>query len=512
MPTAAQASTSQWPLLVTFVVYLLGILLLGIRAYRQTHDLGDYLLGGRKLGAAVTALSVGASDMSGWLLLGLPGAVYLSGLQESWIGIGLVVGAYLNWILVARRLRVFSFHANNSLTLPDYLENRFKDDSRLLRILSAAVILLFFTFYAASGLVSGAILFESSFGLDYGVALIIGAVVIVSYTFVGGFLAVAWTDAIQACLMAAALVMTPIAVFSAVGGTREVLDQVALINPTGLDLFGDVGALGLLSLIAWGLGYAGQPHILTRFMAIEDPAQLTSARRLAMSWMVIMLAGSVATGFAGMAYFAAAPLTNPETVFISLSQALFNPWMAGVITAAILSAIMSTIDSQLLVCSSVISEDFYRTFLRPHASSSELVMVSRLAVVGVALISLVIAMDRESRVLDLVSYAWAGFGAAFGPVILLSLFMRSMTAQGAIAGMLAGAITVVVWSNLVGGIFDLYEIVPGFAVSLICVLAVSLRWPERREAVLGQFDEARALSQNFEQAARVAGSTESLDR
>ena len=512
MPTAAQASTSQWPLLVTFVVYLLGILLLGIRAYRQTHDLGDYLLGGRKLGAAVTALSVGASDMSGWLLLGLPGAVYLSGLQESWIGIGLVVGAYLNWILVARRLRVFSFHANNSLTLPDYLENRFKDDSRLLRILSAAVILLFFTFYAASGLVSGAILFESSFGLDYGVALIIGAVVIVCYTFVGGFLAVAWTDAIQACLMAAALVMTPIAVFSAVGGTREVLDQVALINPTGLDLFGDVGALGLLSLIAWGLGYAGQPHILTRFMAIEDPAQLTSARRLAMSWMVIMLAGSVATGFAGMAYFAAVPLTNPETVFISLSQALFNPWMAGVITAAILSAIMSTIDSQLLVCSSVISEDFYRTFLRPHASSSELVMVSRLAVVGVALISLVIAMDRESRVLDLVSYAWAGFGAAFGPVILLSLFMRSMTAQGAIAGMLAGAITVVVWSNLVGGIFDLYEIVPGFAVSLICVLAASLRWPERREAVLGQFDEARALSRAFDQTASVVVSAESLDR
>ena len=247
-------------------------------------------------------------------------------------------------------------------------------------------------------------------------------------------------------------------------------------------------------------------------MAIEDPAQLTSARRLAMSWMVIMLAGSVATGFAGMAYFAAAPLTNPETVFISLSQALFNPWMAGVITAAILSAIMSTIDSQLLVCSSVISEDFYRTFLRPHASSSELVMVSRLAVVGVALISLVIAMDRESRVLDLVSYAWAGFGAAFGPVILLSLFMRSMTAQGAISGMLAGAITVVVWSNLVGGIFDLYEIVPGFAVSLICVLAVSLRWPERREAVLGQFDEARALSRAFDQTASVAVSAEPLDR
>ena len=496
MSSLSQAPANSWPLLVTFVVYLLGILLLGIRAYQQTHDLGDYLLGGRKLGSAVTALSVGASDMSGWLLLGLPGAVYVSGLQESWIGIGLIIGAYLNWLLVARRLRVFSFHADNALTLPDYLECRFRDESRLLRILSAAVILLFFTFYAASGLVSGAILFESSFGLDYAVALLIGAVVIVSYTFVGGFLAVAWTDAIQACLMAAALVMTPIAVFSAVGGTREVIEQVALVNPNGLDLFGNIGALGLISLLAWGLGYAGQPHILTRFMAIEDPAKLVSARRLAMSWMAIMLAGSVATGFAGIAYFAAAPLANPETVFISLSQALFNPWMAGVITAAILSAIMSTIDSQLLVCSSVISEDFYRTFLRPQASSSELVLVSRLAVVGVALISLVIAMDRESKVLDLVSYAWAGFGAAFGPVILLSLFMRSMTASGAIAGMLAGAITVIVWSNLSGGIFDLYEIVPGFVVSLTCILAVSLRWPESREKVLCQFDEARTLSRN----------------
>lgn len=484
----------QLPLIATFVVYLLGILLLGLRAYRQTHDLGDYLLGGRKLGSVITALSVGASDMSGWLLLGLPGAVYLSGLQESWIGIGLVVGAYLNWRLVARRLRIFSLHANNSLTLPDYLENRFQDTSRVLRVLSAAVILLFFTFYTASGLVSGAILFESSFGLDYGVALIIGALIIVSYTFVGGFLAVAWTDAIQACLMAAALIITPIAVFAELGGVSSVVAQVREINPGAQDLFGSVGLLGLISLVSWGLGYAGQPHILTRFMAIGDPDQLVSARRLAMGWMVLMLAASVATGFAGLAYFAQSPLENPETVFIQLSQVLFNPWVAGIITAAILSAIMSTIDSQLLVCSSVISEDFYRIFLRPHADSRELLAVSRLAVVAVALVALVIATDRESRVLDLVSYAWAGFGAAFGPVILLSLFLRQMSARAAIAGMLGGAITVVVWSNLEGGLFDLYEIVPGFLVSMLLVLAVSRVRPEAAPRVLEEFDSARALS------------------
>lgn len=487
---------TQLPLVATFAVYLLGILLLGLRAYKQTHDLGDYLLGGRKLGAVVTALSVGASDMSGWLLLGLPGAVYVSGLQESWIGIGLVVGAYINWLLVARRLRIFSFHANNSLTLPDYLENRFADRSRVLRLLSACVILLFFTFYTASGLVSGAILFESSFGLDYIVALMIGGVVIVSYTFVGGFLAVAWTDAIQACLMAVALIMTPLAVFEAIGGARAVVDQVLVMNPSALSLFGELEALGLISLLAWGLGYAGQPHILTRFMAIEDPNRLAPARRLAMGWMVLMLAGSVATGFAGLVYFAASPLSNPETVFIALSQALFNPWMAGVITAAILSAIMSTIDSQLLVCSSVISEDFYRTFLRPQAASRELLAVSRLAVVGVALIAMLIALDRQSRVLDLVSYAWAGFGAAFGPVILLSLFMRKMSALGAICGMLGGAVTVVIWSMLSGGVFDLYELVPGFLVSLGLILGVSLARPQSTESVLTGFDEAVALTRS----------------
>lgn len=485
--------SSQAPLLVTFAAYLLLILYIGIKAYGRTNDLGDYILGGRKLGPVVTALSVGASDMSGWLLLGLPGAIYLSGISEVWIGIGLTVGAYCNWLFIAKPLRVFSQHANNSLTLPDYFENRFKDRSRLLRSLSAAVILLFFTFYTASGLVGGAILFESSFGLDYSVALIAGGLIIVTYTFFGGFLAVAWTDAIQALLMLAALLIAPIAVIQSAGGLESVWQSIQTVNPNSTALLANVTMMSWISLVAWGLGYMGQPHILARFMAAEDPNKLKPARRMAMTWMVIVLIGSVSTGLAGIAFFADAPLTNPETVFIALSQSLFNPWIAGIITAAILSAIMSTIDSQLLVSSSVISEDIYRQFIRPQATQAELLKVSRGAVIVIAILALLIASDRESRVLDLVSYAWAGFGAAFGPVIVFSLFWRNMTALAALIGMLIGAVTVVVWSNIAGGIFDLYEIVPGFLLASIAIVGISLKWPEKNNETLANFDEAQKL-------------------
>lgn len=485
--------TSNLPLLLTFCGYLLVILYLGIKAYRRTHDLGDYILGGRKLGSVVTALSVGASDMSGWLLLGLPGAIYLSGLSEIWIGIGLVLGAYCNWLIVARPLRVYSQHANNCLTLPDYFENRFRDRSKILRTLSASVILLFFTFYTASGLVGGAILFENSFGLDYSVALLAGGFIIVAYTFVGGFLAVAWTDAIQALLMLAALLIAPVGVIASGGGIPVVGEQMQAANPDSLALFANMGLLGFLSLIAWGLGYMGQPHILARFMAAESAEKLVPARRMAMAWMIVVLIGSVTTGLAGIAYFADAPLDNPETVFIALSQNLFNPWIAGIITAAILSAIMSTIDSQLLVSSSVISEDIYRVFVRPGASEKELLTVSRGAVIVIAIVALLIASDRESRVLELVSYAWAGFGAAFGPVILFSLLWRRMTAQAAIGGMLLGALTVVVWSNLEGGLFDLYEIVPGFLLASATIVLVSLLKPQRDVETLQLFDETQEL-------------------
>lgn len=484
------------PLLVTFVAYLILILFLGIKAYRRTHNLDDYILGGRKLGSVVTALSVGASDMSGWLLLGLPGAIYLSGISEIWIGIGLVLGAYCNWLFVARRLRIYSQHAKNSLTLPDYFENRFNDTTRILRLVSAFVILLFFTFYTASGLVGGAILFENSFGLQYYTALISGGLIIVGYTFIGGFLAVAWTDAVQAVLMFLALLIAPTVVIISSGGISVVEQQMQAVNPQSTELFANMTLLGFLSLIAWGLGYVGQPHILARFMAAENPQKLVAARRIAMVWMVLVLCGSVATGLAGIAYFAGNPLDNPETVFIALSQQLFNPWVAGVITAAILSAIMSTIDSQLLVSSSVISEDFYRVFVRPQAGEKELLMVSRAAVIAIALLAMLIASDRESRVLDLVSYAWAGFGAAFGPVIVFSLFWRKMTAAAAIAGMIVGAVTVVVWSNLGGGLFDLYEIVPGFALASLGIVLVSLLKPASDAQALNTFEEVDKLARD----------------
>jgi sodium/proline symporter len=481
------------PLLITFLAYLALVLFLGIKAYRRTQDLGDYILGGRKLGSVVTALSVGASDMSGWLLLGLPGAIYLSGISELWIGVGLLIGAWFNWTYVARPLRVYSVKANNSLTLPDYFENRFADKSRLLRLLSALVILVFFTFYTASGLVGGAILFANSFGMDYQVALYTGAFIIVAYTFIGGFLAVSWTDAIQASLMLLALLLAPLVVVLDAGGPAAMLDRMQVANPDSSNLFHNMSALGLISLLAWGLGYMGQPHILARFMAAESVDKLLSARRIAMSWMVVVLLGSITTGMAGIAYFAEAPLSNPETVFIELSQSLFNPWIAGVITAAILSAIMSTIDSQLLVSSSVISEDFYRVFVRPKATDKELLLVSRAAVIAIAILALLIARDPQSRVLDLVSYAWAGFGAAFGPVILFSLLWRPMTAAAALAGMLTGATTVVVWSNLGGGLFDLYEIVPGFVLASLAIVLVSLYRPARDTETLALFDATRRL-------------------
>jgi sodium/proline symporter len=481
------------PLLVTFVAYLILILFLGIKAYRRTHSLDDYILGGRKLGSVVTALSVGASDMSGWLLLGLPGAIYLSGLNEIWIGIGLVLGAYCNWLFVSKRLRIYSAQANNSLTLPDYFENRFNDTTRVLRLVSAFVILLFFTFYTASGLVGGAILFENSFGMQYSTALISGGLIIVGYTFIGGFLAVVWTDAVQAVLMFLALLVAPTVVILSSGGAEAVWQQMQAVNPQSTELFSNMTLIGFLSLIAWGLGYVGQPHILARFMAVENPQKLVAARRIAMVWMVLVLFGSVATGLAGIAYFADNPLENPETVFIALSQQLFNPWVAGIITAAILSAIMSTVDSQLLVSSSVISEDFYRVFVRPQASEKELLMVSRGAVIAIALLAMVIASDRESRMLDLVSYAWAGFGAAFGPVIVFSLFWRSMTAASAIAGMIVGAVTVVVWSNLTGGLFDLYEIVPGFAFASMVIVIITTLKPASDAQALSTFEEVEQL-------------------
>jgi sodium/proline symporter len=481
----------RMPELTTFVIYLIAMLAIGVVFYRLTSSLSDYILGGRRLGGAVAALSAGASDMSGWLLLGLPGALYAGGMKNAWIAIGLTIGAYLNWQFVARRLRRYTEVANDSITVPDYLENRFEDDSHLLRVISAVVILVFFTIYTSSGLVAGATLFESSFDLDYTTALVIGLLVIVSYTFLGGFMAVSWTDFVQGLLMMVALIVVPVIVIRHLGGWGEVVRLAAEAEGASVDIFSGMTLIGIASLMAWGLGYFGQPHILARFMAVKSAEEVPKARLVGMSWMVVALYGAIFTGFAGIGYFADAPLGNPETVFIELTQALFNPWVSGILLAAILSAVMSTVDSQLLVCSSALTEDFYRSLFRRDAGQSELVWIGRGSVIGVAAIAFLLAMDPESTVLDLVAYAWAGFGAAFGPIIILSLFWRRMTRNGALAGIVAGAATVIVWKNLSGGLFEVYEILPGFALCTGATILVSLLDSPPEPSIGTAFDASR---------------------
>jgi sodium/proline symporter len=415
--------------------------------------------------------------MSGWLLMGLPGAIFLAGISESWIAIGLIAGAWLNWLLVAGRLRVHTEHNNNALTLPDYFTHRFEDHSRVLRIFSAIIILVFFTIYCASGIVAGARLFESTFGLSYGTALWAGALATILYTFVGGFLAVSWTDTVQATLMIFALILAPVMILNATGGLEPAFAAIESVNPAHFDLFKGATFVGVISLLAWGLGYFGQPHILARFMAADSVKSMRSARRIGMTWMILCLAGAVGVGFFGIAYFAAHPeqagavTENPERVFIELAKLLFNPWVAGVLLSAILAAVMSTLSCQLLVCSSALTEDFYKAFLRKHASQKELVWVGRLMVLLIAVIAIAIASNPENRVLGLVSYAWAGFGAAFGPVVLFSLLWKGMTRNGALAGMIVGAVTVVVWKQL--GWLGLYEIVPGFILASLAIVVFS---------------------------------------
>lgn len=462
---------------VSFILYLLGMIAIGVIAWRLTRTLSDFVLGGRRLGGFVTALSAGASGMSGWLLLGLPGAFYLLGLNQIWIAIGLSIGAYLNWTIVSPRLRLFTERADNALTLSNYFEVRFEDQSRLLPVACAMVILIFFAIYTASGLVSGAVLFSATFGASYQNGLWLCALMIVSYTFLGGFLAVSWTDVVQGLLMLLALVMVPIATVEALGGWQATTAQIGAVSPEHLSAFSDLSLLSAVSLLSWGLGYFGQPHILARFMAMKSAAEMPTARAVGMWWMIASLYGAMISGFVAIAYFQGAPLDNPETAFISLARILFNPWVSGLFLAAVLAAIMSTADSQLIVATSALTQDLYRPFLRPNASERELVWVSRTGCVAIALLALMIASDPESRVLDIVAYAWAGFGASFGPAILLSLTWRRMTGRGALAGMATGAITVIIWAKLEGGLFDFYEILPGFCISALAIVCVSLGSP-----------------------------------
>lgn len=483
---------------VSLAIYFIVMLGIGIYSYRVTaNDVSGYMLGGRNLRPSVAALSAGASDMSGWMLMGLPGAMYLSGMSSAWIAIGLVIGAFANYLIVAPRLRVYTEVAKDSVTIPDYLENRFNDKTRLLRLLSSVVIILFFTLYTSSGVVAGGKLFESAFGMSYYTGLFVTAGVVVAYTVFGGFLAVSTTDFVQGCIMFIALILVPLVAFTEVGGVDEVSSLVNGVDPAMLSLFTGTTLLGVISAMAWGLGYFGQPHIIVRFMAIRSLKDVKVARHIGMSWMIVTIIGALATGLVGLAYVqkTGLALADAETIFIVLSQTLFNPLVAGFLLAAILAAIMSTISSQLLVTSSSLSGDFYHMFVRRDASQKELVVVGRISVVIVALVAIALAFDRESSILSLVGNAWAGFGAAFGPVIILSLYWKRMTLKGAISGILVGATTVLVWIyapltiNGESLSSHMYEIVPGFILCTLTILLVSYFTEEPKGVVIEQFDE-----------------------
>ena len=419
--------------------------------------------------------------MSGWMLLGLPGAMYISGLSSAWIALGLTLGAYLNYLLVAPRLRVFTELLDDAVTIPEYFERRFDDRGHLIRILSSVVIIIFFAIYTTSGVVAGGKLFESSFGLNYELGLFITAGVVVAYSTFGGFLAVSTTDFVQGCIMFLALILVPIVTLNQIGSVAQTQHYLMELSPAMLTLGGG-SLLGILSAASWGLGYFGQPHIIVRFMAIRSVREIKVARRIGMSWMIISLTGAIAVGLVGAAYIKSigGNLSDPETIFIFLSNTLFDPLVSGFLLAAILAAIMSTISSQLLVTSCSLTEDIYHTFLRKKANDTELVLVGRFSIVAVALLAIFLAHNRDSSILSLVSNAWAGFGAAFGPVVLLSLFWARMTRQGALAGIVVGASAVLFW---IYGDFTInnqtpsdyiYEIVPGFFAGVIAIVTVSL--------------------------------------
>ena len=461
---------------IMFVSYSALMLYIGFYFYRQNKNSEDYFLGGRSIGPLVSALSAGASDMSGWLLMGLPGALYVSGFIDSYIAIGLTIGATLNWLFVAKRLRIYTSVIANSITIPDYFETRFDDDKHILRVICAVVILVFFTFYVSSGLVSGAKLFESTFGIQYDYALTIGTLIIVTYTFLGGYKAVCWTDMIQGMLMLGALVVVPLVMLSHLGGFGEAMKIIEEVKPSALSMGEGVGLLSIISAMAWGLGYFGQPHILVRFMSIRSTQDIPTATLIGISWMVVCLISACFIGVLGIAYvhkFNLA-LNDPEKIFIVMSQLLFNPWIAGILLSAILAAIMSTASSQLLVSSSTIAEDFYKRIFKQDAPSSVVLNLGKVGVLLVAIVAFLISTDKDSSVLSIVAYAWAGFGASFGSVMLFSLFWSRMTRVGAISGMITGAVVVVLYKNFFKEFFNIYEIVPGFLAASVVIIIASL--------------------------------------
>ena len=481
--------------LLAVIIYFLGMIGIGFYAYRRIFNLNDYMLGGRSLGPAVSALSAGAADMSQWLLMGLPGAIYVSGLVEGWIAIGLTIGAWLNWRLVAPRLRVYTHVSNDSITIPSFFDNRFKENAKILRIVTGIIILVYFTFYVSSGLVAGGVFFESSFGYDYHLGLLVVGGVIVLYTLFGGFLAVSYTDFVQGTIMFLALVSVPIIGVFVTGGIGETIETIKSFDPNLLSLTATATATGVISSLAWGLGYFGQPHIIVRFMAIKSAKEIKQARRIGIGWMILTLAGAAATALVGVAYFqkhADVKLIDSEAVFIQMGQILFHPFIAGILLSAVLAAIMSTVSSQLIVTSSALVEDIYKAIVKSDADQKTYIFLGRIAVLVIAIIAGIFAWEKSDTILNLVAFAWAGFGAAFGPTVLLSLYWRKFTSQGALSGMIIGAITVFVWGNSFLSEY-LYEIVPGFILNLIVAVLVSKMTYKSIPEVEKEFDETLRL-------------------
>ncbi|WP_180542309.1 sodium/proline symporter PutP [Staphylococcus haemolyticus] len=476
---------TNWQTYIMIAIYFIILLIIGYYGYKQaTGNLSDYMLGGRSIGPYITALSAGASDMSGWMIMGLPGSVYSTGLSAIWITIGLTLGAYVNYLVVAPRLRVYTEVAGDAITLPDFFKNRLNDKENIIKIISGLIIVIFFTLYTHSGFVSGGKLFESAFGLNYHFGLILVAVIVIAYTFFGGYLAVSITDFFQGVIMLIAMVMVPIVAMLQLNGW-DTFSRVAEMKPTNMDLFRGTTFLDIVSLFAWGLGYFGQPHIIVRFMSIKSHKMLPKARRLGISWMTVGLLGAVGVGLTGIAFIPDnhIKMDDPETLFIIMSQILFHPLVGGFLLAAILAAIMSTISSQLLVTSSSLTEDFYKLIRgeeRAKTHQKEFVLVGRLSVLVVAIVAIAIAWSPNDTILNLVGNAWAGFGASFSPLVLFSLYWKKLTRAGAISGMVAGALVVIIWIAWIkplasiNEIFGMYEIIPGFIVSVIFTYVVSL--------------------------------------
>ena len=508
-------------IILAFVLYLLMMVVIGALYSRKNNSTEDYFLGGRSLGGFVAALSAQASDMSGWLLMGLPGSIYALGTGQAWIAIGLFIGTVLNWIFISGRLRRYTIRANNSLTLPTYFENRFHDKKRILLFISSVTIVVFFLVYTASALAAGGKLFNSVFNVDYKLALTIGAVVILTYTFLGGFMAVCVTDFIQGTLMLVALLVVPIMAY-VIAGPSNIMSNIEASGVAGgsaafLSLFFNGGepykAVDIISGLAWGLGYCGMPHILVRFMAVKNEKELKKSKGVAIIWVFLSLLFACVIGIVGRAYLYPEVLSGgeEEKVFINMILKLFNqdvaiPLIGGLFLCGILAAIMSTADSQLLVSASSVAEDIVKGIIKKDAKEETIFRISKITVLVIAVLAYLIALNPNSSIMGLVSNAWAGLGAAFGPTVLLSLYWKRTNFQGAVAGIVSGALTVVIWDYLpiisgqtIGAVTGLYSLAVGFAVSLICIVVVSLVTPAPTEEMNEEFDDVSQKRINFDQ-------------